>query len=144
MTLRNGGTKMPGEPSTKNRIKFDNRIDKIESAYEFMLAYAAQGHEAGGDAHEAEIRVYLNDIDQSLNDLVGVIAALAEEKNSAAVDTYREFINALDSDAGKTRGAIRLVLAQNSISSQLIDNLNASIHLRALLTDLFVFDEALK
>ncbi|HIG42577.1 MAG: hypothetical protein ABGY96_25560 [bacterium] len=136
---------MPGEPFTKNRTEFDNRIDKIESAYEFMLAYAAQGHEAGGGAaHEAEIRVYLNAIDQSLNDLVGVIAALAEEKNPASVDTYREFINTLDSDAGKTRGAIRLVLAQNSISSQLIDNLNASIHLRALLTDLFVFDEALK
>ena len=31
-----------------------------------------------------------------------------------------------------------------TISSQLIDNLNASIHLRALLTDLFLFDEILK
>ena len=134
---------MPGESST-NRIEFDNRIDKIESAYEFMLAYAAQGHEAGGGAHEAEIRAYLNGVDQSLNDLVEVITNLAEEKNASSFETYRDFINALDSDAGKTRGAIRLVLAQDSISSQLIDNLNASIHLRALLTDLFVFDEALK
>jgi hypothetical protein len=41
-------------------------------------------------------------------------------------------------------GALRLVLARADISSQLIDNLNASIHLRALLTDLFVVDEALK
>jgi hypothetical protein len=31
-----------------------------------------------------------------------------------------------------------------SISSQLIDNLNASIHLRALLTDLFLLDEILR
>jgi hypothetical protein len=36
------------------------------------------------------------------------------------------------------------VLAQPSISSQLIDNLNASIHLRALLTDLFLVEEILK
>jgi hypothetical protein len=36
------------------------------------------------------------------------------------------------------------VLAQTSISSQLIDNLNAWIHLRALLTDLFLIDEILK
>ncbi len=35
-------------------------------------------------------------------------------------------------------------LTQPSISSQLIDNLNASIHLRALLTDLFLVDEILK
>ena len=34
--------------------------------------------------------------------------------------------------------AIELVLAQPAISSQLIDNLNASMHLRALLTDLFL------
>ena len=37
-----------------------------------------------------------------------------------------------------------LALAQPAISSQLIDNLNASIHLRALLTDLFLIDEILK
>jgi hypothetical protein len=40
--------------------------------------------------------------------------------------------------------ALKLVLAQPAISSQLIDNLNASIHLRALLTDLFLLDEILK
>ena len=39
---------------------------------------------------------------------------------------------------------MQLVLAQPSISSQLVDNLNASIHLRALLTDLFLIDEVLK
>jgi hypothetical protein len=39
---------------------------------------------------------------------------------------------------------MELVLAQPSISSQLIDNLNASIHLRALLTDLFLLDEIAK
>jgi hypothetical protein len=36
------------------------------------------------------------------------------------------------------------VLSRADISSQLVDNLNASIHLRALLTDLFIVDEALK
>jgi hypothetical protein len=37
-----------------------------------------------------------------------------------------------------------MVLAQPTISSQLIDNLNASIHLRALLTDLFLLGEILR
>jgi len=40
--------------------------------------------------------------------------------------------------------AIQLVLAQPTISSQLVDNLNASIHVHALLTDLFLIDEILK
>jgi len=33
------------------------------------------------------------------------------------------------------------VAAQPAVSSQLIDNLNASIHIRALLTDVFVLGE---
>jgi hypothetical protein len=37
-----------------------------------------------------------------------------------------------------------MVLAQPAISSQLIDNLNASIHLRALLTDLFLIGEVFR
>ena len=40
--------------------------------------------------------------------------------------------------------AVQLVIAQPSISSQLVDNLNASIHVRALLTDLFLIDEILE
>jgi len=47
-------------------------------------------------------------------------------------------------DARDSLAAVELVLAQAGISSQLIDNLNASIHLRALLTDLFLIDEILK
>ncbi len=54
------------------------------------------------------------------------------------------FFAAVDNDARVTLAALRLVLARTDVSSQLIDNLNASIHLRALLTDLFVIDEALK
>ena len=38
--------------------------------------------------------------------------------------------------------AVALVAAQPRISSELIDNLNASIHLRAVLTDLFLLSEA--
>jgi hypothetical protein len=33
------------------------------------------------------------------------------------------------------------VLSKPDISSQLVDNLNASIHLRAVLTDIFLLDE---
>ncbi len=50
----------------------------------------------------------------------------------------------LDRDARDSLAAVELVLAQPSISSQVVDNLNASIHLRALLTDLFLIDEILK
>ena len=50
----------------------------------------------------------------------------------------------IDSDARHAQAAVQLVIAQPAISSQIVDNLNASIHLRALLTDLFLIDEVLK
>ena len=50
----------------------------------------------------------------------------------------------VERDVQSARAAVTLVLAQPSISSQLVDNLNASIHLRTVLTDLFLLDEVLK
>ena len=50
----------------------------------------------------------------------------------------------IERDARDAQAAVQLVIAQPFIGSALIDNLNASIHLRALLTDLFLIDEALK
>lgn len=125
--------------------ELQQRIDLIEAGYEFMLAYAAQGHNTDqGLEPDRNIRKYLTEIDQALTGLGKISASVAETKNPDTHNEYSDFLEALDSDSRKARGAIRLVLAQPSISSQLIDNLNASIHLRALLTDLFVFDEALK
>jgi hypothetical protein len=57
---------------------------------------------------------------------------------------YDAFVSVLDHDARNARAAVRLVLAQPEIGSQLVDNLNASSHVRAVLTDLFLLDEALK
>ncbi len=57
---------------------------------------------------------------------------------------YEAFINVIKRDAADAQAAVRLVIAQRTIGSAIVDNLNASIHLRALLTDLFLIDEALK
>jgi hypothetical protein len=57
---------------------------------------------------------------------------------------YDGFCSTLERDVQNSLACIDLVLAQPALSSQLIDNLNASIHLRALLTDLFLFGEVLR
>jgi hypothetical protein len=67
-----------------------------------------------------------------------------KEENFQPADRYLAFLAVLEKDARDSLASINLVLAQATISSQLIDNLNASIHLRALLTDLFLIDEILK
>ena len=62
----------------------------------------------------------------------------------AADEATANMLSVLRQDIAKARAAFRFVLAQRSIGSQMIDNINASIHVRALLTDLFLIDEALK
>ena len=121
------------------------RIEVIEETYEFMLAYAAQGHSGDEKAGSgAQIRDFLNRSYNALEGLANLFMSLVEEKNLQPIERYRSFIEVLDRDAHNAQAAIQLVLAQTSISSQLIDNLNAWIHLRALLTDLFLIDEILK
>jgi hypothetical protein len=111
-------------------------IDAVEETYEFMLAYAAQGraHEEGGDDG---IRDYLGRAEAGL----AVIAAMAPLGGG---DDQAAFVEVVRQDAARARKAMRFVLAQRAIGSQIVDNLNASIHLRTLLTDLFLLDEALK
>lgn len=108
-------------------------IDAVEETYEFMLAYAAQGRRQEDQDTTGGIRASLKKADAAL----AVIADASLAGAGAFMDVLRQ-------DASKSSAAIGLVLAQPSINSQLIDNLNASIHVRALLTDLFLLDEALK
>ena len=126
--------------------ELEKRIDAIESAYEFMLAYAAQGRDSdsGTGAGASELRNYLDGMNAALDGLGDTVNAIASAKNSAAATNAKTFLQAIDEDARRAKGIVQLVLAQDGISSQLIDNVNGSIHLRALLTDLFVIDEALK
>jgi hypothetical protein len=114
-------------------------IDAVEETYEFMLAYAAQGraHSEGGDD---DIRSYLSRADAGL----AVIAAMAPPDGAAGGDDQAGFVDMVRLDAARARKAMRFVLAQRAIGSQIVDNLNASIHLRTLLTDLLLLDEALK
>jgi hypothetical protein len=127
------------------RDQLRDRCGKIEECYEFMLAYAAQGlrTEPGGGSG-SQLRTLLTKCDEALNGLGDVFTEIVRSEQLRPTDKYDAFIAMLNRDASDARAAVGLVLAQPSISSQLIDNLNASIHLRALLTDLFLIDEIVR
>ncbi len=120
-------------------LSLPERIEAIEQAYELMLAYAAQGRQDDAD-DSSSIRRFLQRADAALD---GLAPCLREAVGTQA-GAFADFIAVLEDDARRTRAALRLVLAQKALSSQLIDNLNASIHIRALLTDIFLVDETLK
>jgi hypothetical protein len=104
-----------------------DHIEAIEAGYEFLLAYAAQGRETDEGSETRKMLSSMRDAAAAIVDTLG--------------DAAGGFSPVVVDDARKSRAAIELVLGQEKISSELVDNLNASIHLRALLTDLFLLSE---
>jgi len=126
-------------------IDFLERSDLLERSYEFLLGYAAQGL-PGDEASSsgAQVRIHLQQACEALNGLAESCRQAIADQQLEPATKYHSFCSIVERDAGDAAAMIELVLAQPSISSQLIDNLNASSHLRALLTDLFVFGEILR
>jgi hypothetical protein len=119
------------------------RVDAIEGGYEFLLAYAAQGLATDeGNANSEQLRTYLRRMDEGI---AGLEPAFREVIGAAGASAdFDDFLKVLARDAAAARAALRIVLTRKGISSQLVDNLNVSTHLRAVLTDLFLLDEAVK
>jgi hypothetical protein len=115
------------------------RIDIIERGYEYLLAYAAQGRQQDAGT---ELRETLQQMHQALTDMPGALRAAFADLPATSGATH--FTDAVERDVQVARGALALVLSREHIGSLLIDNFNASVHVRALLTDLFLVEQALK
>jgi hypothetical protein len=120
-------------------ILLAERIDVIERGYEYLLAYAAQGRQ---DDAGTELRETLERMHTAMTDMQGsLLAAFTGLPESGGA---RHFTEAVERDVQTARGALGVVLSRARIGSLLIDNFNASVHVRALLTDLFLIEQALK
>jgi hypothetical protein len=123
-------------------LDFEQRVEAIEAGYEFLLAYAAQGRDTDrGPGAGSQVRDFLERMRTGMEGIARVARALIAARDEEAAAAGDAFLGALERDAAAAGAAIRLIQAKEAISSQLVDNLNASIHLRALLTDLFIVDE---
>ena len=123
------------------RADLESRIVAIETTYEFTLSYAARGMQSDG---ASPLRGHLESAAAALDGIGDVVRSVVDAAGGevAAADVA-PFVEVLERDAAASLAVVRMVLSRDAISSQLIDNLNASIHVRALLTDLFLLDEAL-
>ena len=120
-------------------------VDVVEETYEFCLSYAARGVNVQMAASNDQlVRERLEKMEATLEELPASFLALAEERGSRHGDRYQAFVEVMRRDAAAGLATVQLVLAQPGITSQMVDNLNAMIHLRALLTDVFLLDEILR
>ena len=76
------------------------RIEVVEETYEFMLAYAAQGHSGDKKAGSgAQIRDFLERSYNALEGLANLFMALVDKKKLEPTERYRSFIEVLERDA---------------------------------------------
>jgi len=122
----------------RHAVAMRDAIDAVEESYEFMLAYAAQGrrHEAQ-DEGTSKIRDYLNRFAVALDAMASAAPPVLAGK--AAKPFCERFL----ADMAVMRSVIALLLDKPSISSDMVDNTNGLIAVRAFLTDLFFIDQAL-
>jgi len=121
--------------------EFLERCEVIEESYEFLLAYAGQGlpSDEGG-----QVRNFLQRAADALTGLAESCRRAIRNSELEPLEQYEDFCSMLERDVRDSLAVIHVVLAQPSISSQLVDNLNASSHIRAMLTDLFLIGEVLR
>src|SRR5205085_9778018 len=91
----------PGVSSAEDTTSDLNaRIDTIEEAYEFFLAYASQGlpSDAGSDTGR-QARHHLQRCDQALHGLAGAFTQRVEDLGLQPKAPYDAFIAVIDRDA---------------------------------------------
>ena len=112
-------------------------IDAIEEAYEFMLAYAAQGRvDEGAGPDGAHIRSFLERFAEAAEPLTSHIATLIEKDAGAAL------LAKFEEETATILSVLRILLGRDNISSEMVDNTNGLIVMRSYLTTLFFIDKA--
>ncbi len=123
--------------SQLNKIR--DVIEKVEEAYEYMLAYAAQGRaEEGGGPDGAQIRTFILQFLSAVQEISKTLDPIVEKtpETEAFIDHFR-------GESATMVAVLNAILARENISSEVIDNANGLISVRAYLTSLFFIDKAI-
>ena len=121
-----------------NSTEIRKNIELVEEAYEFMLAYAAQGRtDEGAGPDGAHIRTFLTQFSEATDNIINELDNLTE-----ADGTMETFIKTAKSDADTVKSVLAIMLQKENVSSEMVDNANGLITVRSYLTALFFIDKA--
>ena len=114
-------------------------IDDVEEAYEFMLAYAAQGRQTEADTGgESQIRGFLQRFRAGLDVFSNHTAVLLPDGGTTSA--YAAHFNR---DTQTMKSILDMLIASSNITSDMIDNTNGMIAVRSFLTNMFFVDQVL-
>lgn len=115
-------------------------IEIVEEAYEFMLAYAAQGRtEEGAGPDGAHIRTFL----QRFAEAAGAMRSQTEALMAGGKSDGGALLDSFQRDSNTVLSVLHLLLGRDNISSEMVDNTNGLIVMRSYLTTLFFIDKSI-
>ena len=121
-----------------NSTEIRKNIELVEEAYEFMLAYAAQGRaDEGAGPDGAHIRTFLTQFSDATDRIIEDLDKLSKPNGEMGTS-----INSAKSDAETVKSVMSIMLQKKNISSEMVDNANGLITVRSYLTALFFIDKA--
>jgi hypothetical protein len=131
----------PKDPRMAGSAELALSIATLERGYDSLLAYAELERK---DDTGSDVRHTLVSMHTALDGLGALVASVVGADSTEAARVAVDLISAVTEDARKARGAIALVLSRPAIGSRLVRSLNASSHLRALLSDVMLVDQVLR
>ncbi|MGI9425609.1 MAG: hypothetical protein ACR2PA_20640 [Hyphomicrobiaceae bacterium] len=115
-------------------------IEIVEEAYEYMLAYAAQGRtDEGAGPDGAHIRSFVARFADAAEAMAPDIAG----RMDAEIIDCSALQGSFQRDSDIVVVLLRLLLSRDNMTSEMIDNTNGMIVMRSYLTTLFYIDKVL-
>jgi hypothetical protein len=123
--------------------EFQEEVERVEEAYEFMISFAGQGlgreEQTEGDAEE--IRSYLLQLRDGLEAGVEAAADIPDEEDVAGAEEYETFVDGLAEEIEEATLILDLLAAQDLVTSAQVDDINGMSVFQSIVMKFFFLDD---
>lgn len=123
--------------------RFQEQVERAESAYEFMISFAGQGlgraEQSEGDTEE--IRSYLRQLRSALEEGVDAAADIPEEEDLHGEKYYEAFVERLEKQVDEAVLVLDLLAAQDRITSAQVDDINGMAVFQSIVMKIFFLSD---
>ncbi|WP_331235040.1 hypothetical protein [Natronorarus salvus] len=122
--------------------EFVEAVSRAEEAYEFMISYAGQGIGREIPTKDVrEIRIYLNQLREALQDSVTTGKEIPEEFDIDGEEHFYDVVDQMEVESEDAVEILDLLIAQDRITSQQVDNLNGMSVFQSIVMKMFFLEE---
>lgn len=133
------------DPRMSAVSEFQDGVERVEEAYEFMIAYAGQG--IGREVQtrtSGDVREYLVQLSEGLEDALDAAGRIPAEFDLAGAAHYDGVLEEMAREREEANDVLELLAAQDRITSQQVDNINGMSVFQSVMMKLFFLDELTK